>query len=63
MVAMGGRPQHDRQTFFEDARMEKCFWMRADNAWISKWLNSASVALAPVLTANDGTYRFPFAGR
>jgi len=60
MVAMGGRPQRDRLSFFEDARMEKCYWMRANNAWINRWLNSAAIALAPILIANDGTFRFPF---
>jgi hypothetical protein len=60
MVAMGARAQRDRRVFFEDARMEKCFWMRSNNAWISKWLNSASVALARVLIGKDGALRFPF---
>ena len=60
MVAMGARPQRDRRNFFEDARMEKGFWMRANNAWISRWLNSAAVALAPILIAEEGAFRFPF---
>jgi hypothetical protein len=63
MVAMGGRPRRDRQDFFEDARNEKCYWMRANNAWISRWLNSAAVALAPILIAKDGAFRFPFTPR
>ncbi len=63
LVAMGGRSQHDLRDFFEDARTEKCFWMRANNAWIKRWLNSAAVAVAPILIATDGTFRFPFAPR
>jgi hypothetical protein len=60
MVEMGRRPRSDRQGFFEEARKEKCFWMRANNVWLTGWLNSTSVALAPMLILRDGTFGFPF---
>lgn len=63
LVEGGGRPRRDRTLFFEDAQMEKRFWMKHNNAEIKKWLDEYGLVLGGLLFMPDGRFRFPVPSR
>jgi hypothetical protein len=55
------RTAREYSQWFQDIRMEKAFWMRANDTEITKWLDECGRVLGKLLFIEDGAFRFPSA--